>query len=73
MIVHEQGKGIINNVGALRDKPLKEWGLYDANRKLVLNWDGTISAVAHQMDRDKEVNIFIKQKKREFNQTWKAH
>mmetsp|Transcript_45668 Transcript_45668/g.97070 ORF Transcript_45668/g.97070 Transcript_45668/m.97070 type:complete len:721 (-) Transcript_45668:21-2183(-) len=72
VIVHEQGKGIINNVAALREKPLKEWGLYDAEKQRVLNWDGTTSAVAHQYDRDKEVNIMVKGKKRQFEQQWKA-
>lgn len=72
IIVHEQGKGIINNLGALRTKPLKEWGLYDAKRKLVLNWDGSTSAVAHQYDRDKEANIMVKGKKKQFEQDWKA-
>jgi len=72
VIVHEQGKGIINNLGALRTKPLKEWGLYNAEKQLVLNWDGTTSAVAHQYDRDKEVNIMVKGKKRQFNQQWKT-
>ncbi|KAL7539896.1 hypothetical protein ACHAXR_009692 [Thalassiosira sp. AJA248-18] len=72
VLVHEQGKGIINNLGALRDKPLKEWGLYNAEKQLVLNWDGTTSAVAHQYDRDKEVNVMVKGKKREFNQQWNA-
>lgn len=70
LIVHEQGKSIINNLGALRTKPLKEWGLYDADKQLILNWDGTTSAVAHQYDRDKEVGKVVKGKKREFNQQW---
>jgi len=69
--VHEQGKGIINNLGALRTKPLKDWGLYDPERQLVLNWDGTTSAVAHQYDRDKEANMMVKGKKRAFKQQWK--
>lgn len=72
VIVHDQGKGIINNLAALRDKPLSEWGMYDAERKLVLNWDGSTSAVAHQYDRDKEVNIMVKGKKRQFDKQWKA-
>jgi len=71
VIVHEQGKGIINNVAALRDKSLSELGLYDAKRELVLNWDGTTSAVAHQYDRDKEANIMVKGKKRQFSKKWK--
>jgi len=72
VIVHEQGKGIINNLGALRTKPLSEWGLYNAKKELVLNWDGTTSAVAHQYDRDKEANNMVKGKKRYFEQQWKA-
>ena len=68
VIFHEQGKGIINNLAALRTKPLSEWGLYDAKRDLVLNWDGSTSLVAHQYDRDKEVNFMVKGKKRQFEQ-----
>ena len=40
--------------------------MYDPERALVLNWDGSTSRVAHQMDRDKEVNAMIKLKKKEF-------
>jgi hypothetical protein len=72
VFVHDQGKGIINNVAALRTKPLSEWGLYDAERELVLNWDGTTSVVVHQYDRDKEVNIMVKKKKREFESNWRG-
>jgi hypothetical protein len=70
--VHEQGHGIINNLAALREKPLSDWGLYDAGREVVLNWDGSVSAVAHQYDRDQEVNAMVKKKKRLFEQQWKA-
>lgn len=66
VIVHEQGTGIINNLAALRDKSLTEWKLYDAEKELVLNWDGSTSAVAHQYDRDQEVNAMVKKKKRQF-------
>lgn len=71
VIVHDQGKGIINNLGALRDKPLSEWGLYDAKKEVVLQWDGSVSAVAHQYDRDKEVNAMVRGKKRLFEKQWK--
>ena len=71
LVLHEQGKGIINNLGALRTKPLKEWGIYDAEKELVLNWDGSTSPVAHQYDRDEEVNIMVKGKKRKFEQQWR--
>jgi len=51
IVVFPQGKGIINNLGVLRGKPLQEWGLLDDNMN-VLNWDKSISPVAHQFDRD---------------------
>jgi hypothetical protein len=72
VIVHDQGKGIINNLAALRTRPLSEWGLYDSKRELVLNWDGTTSAVVHQYDRDKEVNVMVKGRKRQFERTWSS-
>jgi len=34
-------------------------------KQLVLNWDATTSAVAHQYDKDKEATIVIKRKKRQ--------
>ena len=46
--------------------------MYDAEKQLVLNWDGSTSAVAHQYDRNKEVNIVVKTKKQQFEQQWKA-
>lgn len=71
VFVHDQGKGIINNLAALRAKPLSEWGLYNTKTELVLNWDGATSVVAHQYDRDKQVNTMVKRKKREFENRWK--
>ena len=70
IIVHEQGHGTINNLAALRAKPLSEQGMYDPKREVVLNWDGSVSAVAHQYDRDKEVNNMVKGKKRLFESNW---
>lgn len=52
LVVWEQGKGIINNLGALRTKPFWEWGMYNNNTHTIYNWDGTLSPVAHQWDRD---------------------
>ena len=46
--------------------------MYDAEKQLVLNWDGSTSAAAHQYDRNKEVSIVVKTKKRQFEQQWKA-
>ncbi len=71
VLVHDQGRGIINNLAALRTKPLSEWGLYNVETELILNWDGTTSVVAHQYDRDKQVNAMVKRKKREFESRWK--
>jgi hypothetical protein len=53
--VWEQGKGIINNLGALRTKPFEEWGFYNKDTWEVHNWDGTLSPVVHQFDRDKHL------------------
>ena len=55
----EQGKGIINNLGLLRDKPLRERGLLKEGSNQVLNWDESISPVAHQFDRDDELKGIV--------------
>ncbi len=57
-VVYEQGKGIVNNIGMFRSKPFREWGILNEQNE-VLNWDGSISAVVHQYDRDKELNNHI--------------
>jgi hypothetical protein len=53
--VFDQGKGIINNLGALRELKLKDLGIYKEEDRLVYNWDGSVSPVVHQWDRDKEI------------------
>ena len=55
VIVWEQGKGIVNNLSALRTKTLQEWGIYNTTTHEVYNWDGTLSPVAHQWDRDQHL------------------
>jgi hypothetical protein len=65
IVTFEQGRGIINNLAALRSKPLKEWGLLDQETK-VLNWDKSISPVAHQFDRDDELNKHLKRVRQNF-------
>jgi len=78
IVVFDQGTGIVNNMGAMRTKPLKEWGNGRAVEELpndggyrVLNWDGTLSPVVHQFDRHKELSkYFIKQKGKEFEKEW---
>ena len=69
--VFEQGKGIINNLGVLRSKPLREWGLLN-DENVVLNWDGSVSAVAHQFDRDDELNVHLKEVRKEYEDQWEA-
>ena len=71
VIVFGQGKGIINNLGVLRSKPLKEWGLLDEGMK-VLNWDKSISPVAHQFDRDGDLNNHLKGIRSGFEKEFKS-
>jgi len=62
LVVWEQGKGIINNLGALRTKPFVEWGFYNEKTYEVYNWDGELSPVAHQWDRDAHLhNRYVRQ------------
>jgi len=71
--VFDQGKGIINNLGLLRSKPLREWGVLNVTTMQVLEWDKSISPVAHQIDRDQELSRFIQKKKREVANLWRRH
>jgi hypothetical protein len=82
IVVFDQGTGIVNNLGAMRTKPLHSWGhggilrdIHDATgRKVgyqVLNWDGSISPVVHQFDRHKELTkYFATQRGRQFLDDW---
>jgi len=70
VVVFEQGKGIINNLGVLRNKPLRERGLLN-DQMSVLNWNNSVSYVAHQFDRDDELNRFVKGKRTGFMEAWK--
>uniref|UniRef100_A0A7S4ELX4 Nucleotide-diphospho-sugar transferase domain-containing protein n=1 Tax=Pseudo-nitzschia australis TaxID=44445 RepID=A0A7S4ELX4_9STRA len=70
LVVWEQGKGIINNLGALRTKPFWEWGFYNNKTKQVYNWDGTLSPVAHQWDRDKDMHTYYMQKHRKWKESF---
>lgn len=63
LVVWEQGKGIINNLGALRTKKFSEWGFYNEATYDVFNWDGTLSPVVHQYDRDAHLhNRYVRQR-----------
>jgi hypothetical protein len=70
IVVWEQGRGIINNLGALRTKPLNEWGILNPTTRQVYNWDGTLSPVVHQYDRDKDLHRFMMQKHVLWIQEW---
>lgn len=74
--------GIVNNMGALRTSPLKDWGNGKITRSSpgsdgkpeyeVLNWDGTKAAVVHQFDRHKELSeYFFKVKTGELLKKWR--
>ena len=65
IIVFDQGRGAINNLGAMRTRPLEAWGngniLKNVNSHniTVLNWDGTPSPVVHQFDRHKVLSTYV--------------
>lgn len=62
VIVYKQGEGVFNNLGALRNSPLRKQGIIQEGTDLVLNWDGSISPVAHQFDRDKELGEIMRKR-----------
>lgn len=72
LVVWEQGRGIINNVGAMRTKPLEEWGIYNPETHEVFQWDGkTLSPVVHQWDRDAHLhNHIVRQKHKKLKIEW---
>jgi hypothetical protein len=72
IVVWEQGRGIVNNLGALRTKPFVEWGFYDETNHIVYQWDGeTPSPVVHQFDRDGSLHKYMTgQRHREWQTQW---
>lgn len=72
IVVWEQGTSIVNNLGALRTSPLAEWGIYNETTHQVFNWDGTLSPVAHQWDRDQHLFRYTTQQRMpQMVQQWK--
>jgi hypothetical protein len=63
LVVWEQGKSIVNNLGALRTSSLTEWGIYNETTHQVFNWDGSLSPVAHQWDRDQHLFRYTTQQR----------
>jgi len=55
--VFKQGEGTINNLAAMREKPLVEYGVIKEGdaEMIVRNWDGMASSVVHQYDRDPDL------------------
>jgi hypothetical protein len=74
IVVWEQGRGAINNLGALRTKTLAEWGIYDDENHTIYQWDGaTKSPVVHQWDRDKHLHSYMHGKRHaEWENEWKT-
>lgn len=73
LTVWEQGRGMINNLGALRKKPLSEWGNYNTTSQVVYNWDGSLSPVVHQWDRDHDLHHYhFRTLFRILHEYWKA-
>lgn len=74
--VFDQGRGIVNNMGAMRNKELHEWGngkmvVEEGEEKVILNWDGKPSPVVHQFDRfDVLGKYFYKKKTKELKDAW---
>ena len=58
IITYKQGEGNVNNLAAMRNSPLRQQGVLVEGK--VVNWDNSISAVAHQYDRDKELERLVK-------------
>lgn len=78
MFVWEQGKGAINNLGALRIKTLDAWGIYDNVTHQVYNWGeqpgqwGELSPVVHQWDRDNHLhNWMVRHKHMQWQREWR--
>ncbi len=71
VVAVSQGHGVINNLGILRSKLLSEQGLYDKEKQLVLNLDGSVSPVVHQYDRDAELSDVMRSRLRKMLQEWK--
>jgi len=54
--------GVVNNLAAMRNSPLRDQSVLQEGTDLVMNWDGTASPVVHQFDRDKELSRIIQRR-----------
>jgi hypothetical protein len=84
LTVFDQGRGMVNNMGAMRTKEVQEWGNgkfvqhqghgHGSNDDVMTihNWDGSLSPVVHQFDRFKALGTyFYKKKTKELQAEWK--
>jgi hypothetical protein len=70
IVVWEQGKSIVNNLGALRTSSLKDWGIYNETTHQVFNWDGSLSPVVHQWDRDQSLYRYTQRRMSQLVKQW---
>ena len=83
IIVGKQGYSIVNTLGLLAKRediyhkgeqiitPLRSLGILDNKTDHVLNWDGSISPILHQYDRDPELKSIIDQRGKNLVRQWK--
>ena len=74
---HKQGEGVVNNLAAMRNSPLKKQGVlvngnngFDDRLAVVNNDRTTTSPVIHQFDRDKELKNIIRDRTKLFTKRW---
>lgn len=67
-----QGEGIVNTIGqfARHYRPIRKHGILQNGTNLVLNTDGTVSAVVHQFDRDRELRAIMDKRAEELFAKW---
>ncbi|KAL7548293.1 hypothetical protein ACHAWF_011592 [Thalassiosira exigua] len=75
--VHKQGEGIVNNLAAMRNSPLRSQAVLrtgdTADDIIVVNKDQSPSPVVHQFDRDAELKRAIKKMTARLLAGWKSN
>mmetsp|Transcript_58974 Transcript_58974/g.144274 ORF Transcript_58974/g.144274 Transcript_58974/m.144274 type:complete len:587 (+) Transcript_58974:76-1836(+) len=83
IIIGKQGYSIVNTLGLLAKHedihhkgeqiitPLRSLGIIDNETDQILNWDGTISPVFHQYDRDQELTLIMNRRGEKLVRQWK--
>jgi hypothetical protein len=72
--IFKQGWGIVNTVGLLAGNkgPLRDLGLVDNTTNQVLNYDGSVSRIIHQYDRDIDFRKVLELRKRDLLAKWRG-